>query len=352
MRILTQIAHAVAYGFRPVQLYNRAHYELASRLRLLNCHYHPIWLHFYVSSRCNFRCRFCTNHSEGETGKVSIGYHRPLPDLTLSTFKEAINKFDRAMVCTLCGVGEPFLNAEIFHMIAYAKSKRMITEVITNGSFLSPIQIEKIFDSRLDRITISLLESDEKEHNYLINIKRNVFGKITQDIATLVASRNQRGIKLEIKISRILTKSTVHKAEEFIQLGIKLGVDKVIFHNLIFAEITSFELEECLFEDVETKTYFEHLQEKYGHYVQIETPTLLKRELKEKKPDCLWYWKNISIDAGGNVSGCGRFITPKPQYGAFNDEDSFNNSHFREMRESFIKNKILECCQNCVESAQ
>jgi len=256
------------------------------------------------------------------------------------------------MVCTFCGVGEPFLSPDLFNMIAYAKSKRMIAEVITNGSFLSPAQVDKILESRLDRITISLLESDEQEYQHLINIKRNMFSKVTEDIALLVASRNQKRAKLEIKISRVLTRSALPKAEAFIQLGIKLGVDRVIFHNLIFAEITDFALEECLFDDPETRMYFERLKEKYETYIQIETPTLLERDLRKKKPSCRWYWKNMSIDADGNVSGCGRFITPKPAYGNFTDADPLNNSHFIEMRNSFINNDILEVCKNCVESSQ
>lgn len=352
MKLPTQIAQAIAYRFRPIQLYNRARYEVASTMKLLNCNYHPIWLHFYVTSRCNFRCRFCTNHADGEIGKLSIGYHKPLVDMTLLKFEEAINRFDRAMVCTLCGVGEPFLNPEIFHMITYAKSKRMITEVVTNGSFLSPPQIEKILESKLDRITISLLESEEENYNFLINIKRNVFSKITRDIASLVAARNQRRAKLEIKISRVLTRSDLSKAEEFIQLGVDLGVDKIIFHNLIFAEITAFELAECLFEDSPTQEYFERLKVKYEPYVQIETPTLLKRDLKDKKPSCRWYWKNMCVDADGNTSGCGRFITPKPEYGNVAASDPFNSSHFADMRNSFIENDILDVCKNCVESSQ
>lgn len=321
-------------------------------MKLVNCQYHPIWLHFYVTSKCNFRCRFCTNHADGEIGNLPIGYHKPLADLTLLAFERAINRFDRAMVCTLCGVGEPFLNPEIFNMITYAKSKRMITEVITNGSFLSSAHIDKILETGLDRITISLLESQEEKYNVLVNIKRNVFSTITQDIASLVAARNQKGAKLEVKISRVLTKSDLIRAEEFIQLGVQLGVDKIIFHNLIFAEITAFELAECLFEDDQTKEYLDRLKAKYEPYVQIETPTLLKKDPLDKKPSCRWYWKNVCIDGDGNTSGCGRFITPKPEYGNVGDADPFNSSHFRAMRNSFIDNDILDCCKNCVESSQ
>jgi Predicted Fe-S oxidoreductases len=272
--------------------------------------------------------------------------------MTQLAFENTINKFDRAMVCTLCGVGEPFLNPEIFNMITYAKSKRMIVEVITNGSFLSPENIDKILETGLDRITISLLESAEENYNFLVNIKRNVFRAIIHDIASLVAARNQKGAKLEIKISRILTRSDLRRAEEFIQLGIQLGVDTIIFHNLIFAEITAFELAECLFEDDQTKAYLDRLKATYEPYVQIETPTLIKKDPLDKKPSCRWYWKNACIDADGNTSGCGRFITPKPEYGNVGDTDPFNSPHFLAMRNSFIDNDILDCCKNCVESSQ
>lgn len=352
MKILGQVARAVSQGFRPAQMYNRGLYEISSRLRSQSCHYRPVWLHFYVSSRCNFRCRFCTNHAEGETGKVEIGYHKPVKDLTMPVFKQAVDMFDRAMVCTFCGVGEPFLNDELFEMISYAKSKKMITEVITNGSLLGPEERHKILETGLDRLTVSLLESDEEVYQYIINTKKTYFNKIKNDISLLVAARGASGSRPEIKISRVLTQSTLSKAEDFIKLGVELNVDKVVFHNLIFSEITSFELSECLFAEQETSTFFAELVVKYRTLMKIEPPILIKKDRADKRPKCQWYWKNMCIDAAGNVSGCGRFITPKEIYGKFTDEDAWNNSHFKEMRNTFIKNEILECCSNCVESSK
>lgn len=352
MKILNQITDALSYGFRPAQMYNRALYELSSRLRPQSCLYHPVWLHFYVSSRCNFRCRFCTNHAAGETGKVDIGYHEPVKDLTLPIFKQAIDMFDRAMVCTFCGVGEPFLNSELFEMIAYAKSKKIITEVITNGSFLGPEERKKILKTGLDRLTISLLESDEEAYEHIIDTKKKYFNGIKDAISSLVAIRNANRPRPEIKISRVLTQTTLSRAEDFIKLGIKLNVDKVVFHNLIFSEITSFELSECLFDEQKTAVFFNELEAKYHNLMKIEFPTLIKRNRADKKPSCNWYWKNMCIDASGNISGCGRFITPKAIYGRFTDKDAWNNSHFQEMRRTFIKNEILECCSNCVESSR
>lgn len=351
MKILSQVARAAAQGFRPAQMYNRGLYEISSRLRPQSCHYSPVWLHFYVSSRCNFRCRFCTNHAEGGTGKVEIGYHKPVKDLTLSVVKQAVDTFDRAMVCTFCGVGEPFLNGELFEMISYAKSKKMITEVITNGSLLGPEQRQKILESGLDRLTISLLESDEEVYQYIINTRKKYFNQIKSDISSLIAARGPAGSRPEIKISRVLTKSSLSKAEDFIKLGVELNVDKVVFHNLIFAEITAFELSECLFAEQETADLFNELGNKYRSLIKIEFPTLIKKDRADKRPKCQWYWKNMCVDAAGNVSGCGRFITPKEAYGKFTDKDAWNNSHFKEMRNTFIKNEILECCSNCVESS-
>lgn len=350
MEIFKKILRALYHRFNYGQIYNRVKYELAIKYDKLKCSYQPVWLNLYVTSRCTFRCRFCTNHAVNESGKVKIGYQQPIKDMSLETFQNIIDKFDKAMVATFCGVGEPFLNAHLLNMISIAKKKHMITEVVTNGSLLSNKLIDEIFKVGLNRISISLNESNNERHYHIVNTNKDFFPEIIKNIKNLVEIKKTKNKKIEIKISRVLTKSSLPLAEEFIDLGIRLGVDKVVFHNLIFSKITQFQLAECLFDEKPTVKMFEEISVKYKNLIKIDFPGLLKKNANGICSRCTWYWKNISIDAEGNVSGCGRFITPKREYGNFQDKDVFNSQHFIKMRESFNNKNILDCCKYCVES--
>ncbi|HEX6370745.1 MAG TPA: radical SAM/SPASM domain-containing protein [Longimicrobium sp.] len=349
VQLARKARQALAQGFRPAQLVNRALYEVGSRARTTRVRYDPVWLHLFVTSRCNFRCRFCTNHAVAEKGMVQIGYHPPVQDMTLEVFREILGRNDRAMVCSFCGVGEPLLNRELFDMIRLARSRRMITEVVSNGSLLNEQNMDRVLDAGLDRLTISLLESDPDAHSHLIAVGKPYLPRIMASLEHLAAARAGRGSRLRIKISRVLTRSTLDRADDFIRLGVRLGVDEIIFNNLIFASITEFEQRECLFDTAENRAFFDELGRAWaGHPIKLGFPVLLK---EEKQPGCKWYWKNLCVDAAGNVSGCGRFITPKPEYGNFRDAEGWNGPHFQEMRRSFTGGELLECCRNCVESS-
>ena len=348
--MLNKFIESIHYRFKIGQIYNRLRYEFFVKKRPEVCRYHPIWLQLYVTSRCTFNCKFCTNHAVNESGKIEIGYHHKTEDMSLDLFKTIVDKFYDATVCTFCGVGEPFLNVNLLNMIALAKNKRMITEVVTNGSLLSESNINQLLDGGLDKITISLNESDRERHKFLVNAGGVFFDQIINNIKILVNLRNKKWGKVEIKISRVLTKSTLRLAEEFILLGINLGVDKVIFHNLIFSNIKGFDKQECLFDEFNTAELFNKLADKYGKSIDIEFPKLINIHPEEVEPRCPWYWKNIGIDADGNVSGCGRFMVPKRSYGNFLDIDIWNNKYFRDMRKLFLTNQVLDCCRGCVEN--
>lgn len=343
-----KIISALSKNFSFGQLLNRFKYEINTSSRKEICNYDPIWIQLYVTSRCNFRCNFCTNHSSEIGGKVNIGYHNIYEDMSFSTFKNIIKKFGNAMSCTFCGVGEPFLNKDLIGMIKHAKNKKMITEVVTNGSKFDHKLIDEILEAKLDRITISLNESDKMRHKELTNTREGVFDKIVENISHLVGKKRAKNSNLEIKICRVLSKNSLSYAEEFIKLGIKIGIERIIFHNSIYSVDDKSGNNECLFEDEENISFIKELRNKYEKKIDIEFPILIKKNFSNR---CLWYWKNISIDSHGNVSGCGRFMVPKKEYGNIKNDMVWNNNHFSEMRRRFIKNNMLECCKSCIENS-
>jgi hypothetical protein len=112
----------------------------------------------------------------------------------------------------------------------------------------------------------------------------------------------------------------------------------------------SYDLNEMLLDTESNRKFFEDLKAEFAKSIKIDTPVLIKN-MEEIKPNCKWFWKNISIDGAGNVGSCGRFFIPKKEYGKFYDENVWNGKYFEEMREKFLKNDLTDYCKYCVENS-
>lgn len=109
----------------------------------------PELAHIDVANICNLNCPLCP------TGTKTIKL--PQGIMSLEDFKIYIDKLSSLKYLYLFNWGEPFLNPYIFEMIAYAKSKKIITNIDSNFSLsLNHEKLEKIIDSGLDRLQISL----------------------------------------------------------------------------------------------------------------------------------------------------------------------------------------------------
>lgn len=123
------------------------------------------------SNLCNFKCNFCAI----QTKKEKLSFKKQLMDLNL--FKKIIDDFnefpEKLKVLRINGNGEPLLNPDLPEMIKYAKDKKIadFIEIITNGSRLSPDINQKLIDSGLDRIRISIEALDESGYLETVGTK-------------------------------------------------------------------------------------------------------------------------------------------------------------------------------------
>jgi len=107
-----------------------------------------IWIE--PTNRCNARCPLCPT-GNGESV-------RPKSMLPLDTFKSIVDEvYPYTESMNLWNIGEPFLNQELFGMIAYASQHKMATRVSTNGFvFYDQSNIERLVDSGLTDLVVSL----------------------------------------------------------------------------------------------------------------------------------------------------------------------------------------------------
>lgn len=122
----------------------------------------PYTLAIDPSNVCNFKCNFCAIQYK----KEELPFRKQFMDIEL--FKKIIDDLtqfpERLKVLRVNGQGEPLLNPNLPDMIRYAKEKKVadFVELITNGSKLCPCLNQKLIDSGIDRIRISIEALDSE----------------------------------------------------------------------------------------------------------------------------------------------------------------------------------------------
>jgi MoaA/NifB/PqqE/SkfB family radical SAM enzyme len=108
----------------------------------------PMYAQVVVTDDCNLACTYCDEYTPG-------GPTVPLPEL-----KRRIDKLDElgVLVYDFLG-GEPLMHPALDQLLSYTKSKRggsNVMTVITNGFFLTKRLIERLNDTGLDYLQVSV----------------------------------------------------------------------------------------------------------------------------------------------------------------------------------------------------
>ncbi|MBU1627158.1 radical SAM protein, partial [bacterium] len=174
-------------------------------------------LYVESSSYCNLKCEMCLISAP----KTRIPARKPNGLMEFDTFRRLDDVLPVINFLSLNGTGEALLHPELFVMIEYAK-KRMKTEAKisfnTNGMFLDKSNIEKIFETGVDIIIVSI-DSPDKENYEQIRLKGDFDLMITnlKNLASEKKSRNSD--KPEIGIETVAMKKNLHSLPAMVELA-------------------------------------------------------------------------------------------------------------------------------------
>lgn len=140
--------------FKPrIDLNNRTKLETVIPLRT------PFIINIDPSDRCNFQCKFCPT---GDRELMANTPGRNHGNMSWELYTKIIDDIcmfeDKVKVIRLYKDGEPLLNPRFADMVRYAKESGCCDRVdtTTNASLLTKELGQKIIDSKLDRINISI----------------------------------------------------------------------------------------------------------------------------------------------------------------------------------------------------
>jgi radical SAM protein with 4Fe4S-binding SPASM domain len=268
-------------------------------------------------------------------------------DMSFENFTYIINQFNSLIgsdylqtgLC-LTGLGEPFLNKDIFKMIEYAKHEKKMGYIylITNGTLINKRLAKKIVLSGLDHIAISI-DGATKETYEKIRVGAN-FDKVIKNVKNLVKIRNQLGKKPTIRLGFVLQSENKEDLLKIINLGKLINVD-MVSANIINPH----------FPGKDELSYF-------ASKIQIEDAYSYAKKLGVKfkyvdhySDKCLYPWTCPYITWNGFVTPC--CVKPDPEEFNFGNlfTESFssiwNNEKYRKFRKFLMSKKPPKICKGC-----
>lgn len=146
---------------------------------------------------CNFKCNFCPlNNADAAKSKKS-------QMMSFDTFKEIIDQIadmereaggEQVKVIYLGGLGESLLHKDFPEMVSYVKEKKVCREIrtITNGSMLNPVLNQKIVDSGLDLLRISVEALSGEKYKEICGFDLN-FNKFVGNVSDIFQRSKKSG---------------------------------------------------------------------------------------------------------------------------------------------------------------
>lgn len=119
---------------------------------------YPLWVHFYLTRRCNLRCKYCFVRDNDKK------------ELNTEGVKKVIDKLHSLGIRIIAFFGgEPTLRKDFCQILEYANKKGLLTYFTTNGTLLNEDYIERIAKTGIDFIEISvdnIFEFDDSKKIY------------------------------------------------------------------------------------------------------------------------------------------------------------------------------------------
>ena len=127
----------------------------------------PVFCLLVVSKKCNFKCKMCNMWK-------NIQKPSARKELSLKEIKGFVDDFKKVasepIFIHLIG-GETLLRKELIEIIAYIKKSGFNSSITTNGFYIDELMSQRIVESGLKGIFLSLDGIKEETHDYLRGIK-------------------------------------------------------------------------------------------------------------------------------------------------------------------------------------
>ncbi len=254
-----------------------------------------------LTTRCNLKCINCPRKDI------------PIKDMTFDEFKIILSNFPRVSGISYLGLGETFLNNDVFEITKYAKSKGIQVTAFTNGSMLVKQMRKKILDSGFDHVIFSV-DGALKETHERIRPGSN-FDSLKEIIRNLKSEAKAVNNPVKLGFSVVRTRSNVEELPGIIELASELGIDgvliedvEVVFEKQFYPSDYNWLRKEALHlaSDEEKKGFKKIIcltikkAKQAGIEIYMDKTLLPLR----KRGGCKFPWQFVGVRANGEISVC------------------------------------------------
>ena len=315
----------------------------------------PIHIQVESTNACNLRCATC---------------HRDLlyPKSTTMKFENFKKIYDevRPENINVSGLGEPFLNPEIFEIISYAKRGGSAVNCASNFT-LTGNKIDKIIQSGIDQIKISVDAMDAETYHRIRS--KDLYNTLLENIKVLNEKKKELNLnKPVLRFNYALQQDNIDQLAGTIELAAKLNIPGIYIQyleyidredrkNRLVGNISAEKLRNTLL-------YAESTAKKLGITTNIniwmrDFDIFYNKMRPEKKfipntKKCYFPWFTSWVDADGTVRPC-PIIPWQRNEGhmgnAFEESfsDIWNNKKYQVLRAALARGeRPTEPCKTCI----
>ena len=170
----------------------------------------PRLIFWELTKGCNLRCIHC---------RASATELSSPDDLSTETAKAIIDQIAAVSspILVLSG-GEPLFRKDIFELARYGTDKGLRVALATNGTLVTKQVAQKIIDSGVKRVAISLDGADALTHDTF----RGIPGAFD---AAITGFRNLKDLGMSVQINTTIARHNAHQLPQVLELAKSLGAD-------------------------------------------------------------------------------------------------------------------------------
>ncbi|MCZ7357392.1 MAG: radical SAM protein [Candidatus Methanoperedens sp.] len=191
--------------------------KLEFRLKRTNLMSRPYVIQIEETNKCNLNCPMC----------YRLLQNRKFGEMDYENAKKIVDQFPYLLWISWGGWGEPLICKDLFKIIDYCNVKRIGTGFISNGTFITDDNIEKIINSKFLRMGISI---DAVNPTKIRNYKD--FEKIKENIQSLTKSTTFYKKNMPLRFVTTLMKENLDDLIDIIILAKEIGVKHVHIHGV------------------------------------------------------------------------------------------------------------------------
>jgi len=207
--------------------------------------YYPKSIILLPTARCNLNCISCNIGLRNLEKSVKQAFEKK-KEIGIDEWRSIVDKISFFNPMISVSGGEPFLYPGTINLIEYIKKKGLYCSVSTNATTLKKSDIQRIVDSGLDMLTVSI-DGIGEVHDQIRGMK-GTFEKAVSKLGKIIAYKKELKRSYPIlHINCVMSPLNQGRLEDVAEFFTNFGVDSLNFSHIWFYNQEMVELQNTLY---------------------------------------------------------------------------------------------------------